>query len=114
MCVNVAADRNVLDDLADILAIFDRGIPGLQVLQRDFVADCDIVGGRHAERRIVGRDHTHHVCSGLEVFDHDHANIVLMVVNKELRDVRDAHQVVSVGFSCLQSVVYSAFGASRS
>lgn len=84
--MNVLTDGGRADHLANIFAVLDDGIALVEVLQGDFVADGDIrLSGEFEVRVIVGHD-AKHVGPGGKPFDDDNTDIVLVMVDKKLRN----------------------------
>ncbi|MDB6177419.1 GntR family transcriptional regulator [Paracoccus sp. Z330] len=84
----MAANLGVTDHLADVFAIFDDRVAGLQRLDRDLVADGDIGLGGQAEIRIVSCDDAQHLGARAEVFDDDDADVILVIVDQKLRNAQ--------------------------
>src|SRR6185437_788229 len=84
--VDVLALGDISDRLADILAVFPYGVALLDVDQRDLVPDRNVHSCPELERRVVGCHHAQHVGSGLEPFNHHHANRVLFIMHQQLRN----------------------------
>jgi hypothetical protein len=84
--MDVLPGPHVGNEPADILAVFDRRIAGLQVFQGHLVTDRDVIGADQAEGRIVVGDDAEHVRSGLQAFDDNNADIVLVIMDEQLGD----------------------------
>ena len=70
---------------ADVFAVFIDGIAGGESGEGDFVTErCGRDGGE-GKFRIILRDDAKHVGTSGEVFDNNNADIVLFVVNKQMR-----------------------------
>ncbi|MCB1470481.1 MAG: hypothetical protein KDK08_25775, partial [Rhizobiaceae bacterium] len=82
--MDVTADLDVADHLADVFAIFDHSVPSLQRLQRDLVSNRDVGLSGQAEIEIVGRNDAQHIGARSEVFDDDDADIILTIVDEKL------------------------------
>src|SRR5690606_6217816 len=82
------ARGGVADHAADVLAILDDGVAGLQRLQSDLVTDRNVVLGDELGRRIVLSDDAQHVGAGLQVLDNDDADVVLWAVYEKMWNFR--------------------------
>ena len=72
------ADR--LHDLADVDAVLDDGVADRHVLQRDLVADRDVLRALERDRPVLVQDESGQRRSGLDAFDdHDGDRIVGIV-----------------------------------
>ena len=80
------ADRR--DHFADILAVFGDRIADLKIRQRNLVADGHIVVTRQLEIGIIMGHDAGHVRAGFQIFDDNHADIVLVVMDQQVRDTQ--------------------------
>jgi hypothetical protein len=97
MNVNVFAGADVRDDLTDIFAVFDGRITRLEVLERDFVPQGNLLPRRKPERAAVIHADPHEIFSRPDVSYHD-PYIVPMIVHQKVSH-RD--------FSFLPDLIYN-------
>ena len=81
------APGHILDNLADVLAVLDRGVTLGQVGQGDLVSDRDIIVDDQREVRIVFGDDAEHLGACLEAFDH--GNLPFRHLVEKLNPERD-------------------------
>src|SRR5262245_58323908 len=67
-------------DLADVHAVFDHGVAELQVLERDLVAERNILDASERDLAVLVEDQPGERLSGLNAFDDDHRDRILGVV----------------------------------
>ncbi|MEI9985161.1 MAG: hypothetical protein WDN69_19385 [Aliidongia sp.] len=70
---------------ADILTIFDDRVAGRQVAQSHLVADRHGLADLQPEIAVVGRDDAQHRCGRRQILDHHDADIVLVIMHKQMR-----------------------------
>jgi hypothetical protein len=73
------------DHAADILAIFDDGITVVQLLQRHFMPDRDVMPGRKRHRGVIFGNDAEHFGAGCQAFDDNDTDIVFFGVNQKVR-----------------------------
>lgn len=88
MRVYVLALLDGRNNLADILAILDDSGTDLEILQGDLVSDRHVIAAGQLKIRVIMGDHTGHLCASRQVLHNNDANIVLVVVNQQLRDTQ--------------------------
>jgi hypothetical protein len=74
-------------DSTDILTIFDYGITGTEVFERNFVPDWHVLVDGAAKLAVVLRYDTQHVCAGEEILDNHNSNIVAAIMHQKLRPI---------------------------
>jgi len=79
--MDVTALLGGADHPADILSVFDDSVTFREVLEGDFVPDRDVGLRSETAIRVVCRDDTEHVRPRFQIFDHDHTDIVLMIMD---------------------------------
>ena len=84
MCVHVAALADMSDGAADVVAIFQNGVAGVDVAERDFVAERHGVKGLQRDGLVGLHDPARQVLPGAHVFDDHHADCIVLVVDNEL------------------------------
>ena len=82
MGMNMFAFGDRFDEPPDIFAVFYRTIAFGNVFERDFMPDGNIVFGFEFERRIVRGDNAQHIRSGLQAFNDDYSEIIVMFVHQ--------------------------------
>ena len=90
MHVDVLALGDVGDRLADVLAVFDHGVARLDVVERDLVADRHVHLRRQLKDELLAVTTPTSCRAGLQSFDHDDADGVLLVVHQKLRNAHGA------------------------
>jgi len=80
----VFADADWRHDLAHVDAVLQHGVTDGHVLQRDFVADRNVLLGLDIDRLVRIHDPAGHVGAGLHAFDHHDSHGVARVVQYEV------------------------------
>ncbi|MGC8531470.1 MAG: hypothetical protein ACP5M1_05490 [Acidiphilium sp.] len=88
--MHVIAFARGCDDFANIFAVFDGGIVWREIPQRHFMSDGNIGIGDQLKIGIGFRDYTKHLGAGFQAFNNHNANIVLRVVDQQMRDTHQA------------------------
>jgi len=112
--VDVLARRNVGHGLADVLAVLPDRVARLDVLERDLVADRDVVLRLQPEIGIVVRDDAEHVGSGLEAFHHDDSDRVLPIMYEELWNSHGVPPNDCCANSCIRQMIWVSIDQGRS
>ena len=74
-----------LDYFADIRAVFDHGVIGLQVLERNLMADGDVVQSRAFDSCIAVHDPAGQDIAFFDAVHHDHADAVAGLMHYKMR-----------------------------
>jgi hypothetical protein len=82
--MHVFAFGNVCDDPANVLTVLDHGGTGFEVLQRNLVADGDVLLHCEPEIRVIGGNHAEHPAARCEAFNDNDADIVRAIMNEQL------------------------------
>jgi len=82
--VGVLARLDRRDDLADVDAVLVDRVADGHVLQRDLVADRDVLRGLDADRLVLVHDPGLELRAGLDAFDDRHRDGVLGVVQYDV------------------------------
>jgi hypothetical protein len=83
--MNVIAFPHRCHDPADVLTVFDHRVADRQVLQRDLVADGDVLVYDGAKLAVILGNDAEHVGTGSEILDDDHADVITAVVREQVR-----------------------------
>src|SRR5262245_61012790 len=84
--VDVLALLHRRDEAADVFAVLDRRISGLEIVECHLVADRNVVLHRDRERRVVLGDDAERIGAGTQALHHDHRDVVLRTVGEDVRD----------------------------
>src|SRR5688572_6053367 len=82
--VRVLAARDGRDDLADVDAVLDDGVPRLVILERDLVADRDVAPGGDLELLVILHDPAHQLLALLHALDDDDADAVALLMHDKM------------------------------
>ena len=84
--MNMVAGRERHNNLADILPVLNDRIAFLEIGQCNLVADGNILPCSKGEVGIIFGNYTKHFVAGLEVFNHDNADVVTFIVYQQMRN----------------------------
>ena len=85
MNVHVAALADVGDSAADVMAVFQNGVTGLDVAESDFVTEWHGVESLELYGLVSLHDPACQLLAGAHVLHHNHADCIGFVVHNELR-----------------------------
>src|SRR5579864_720359 len=70
---------------ANILAVLDHRVAYVQVLEGDFVAERYLLIGAAPEFAVVLGHHAKEIRSRGHAFDHDHCDVIAMIMHEQMR-----------------------------